>query len=152
MAPEEEFNYHHKRVLMLCGPPGTGKSTMAKVLAQHCGYRAQEVNASDVRSGVELVDLIKNSLQMNSHFEKDNKESKKPTCLILDEIDGALGGGGSSTDGQARGLKMVADYLTKAIEAAEKINQGKKPQEMANSDEEDKEPEEAKKSHLSFKR
>jgi len=98
MAPEEEFNYHHKRVLMLCGPPGTGKSTMAKVLAQHCGYRPQEVNASDVRSGVELVDLIKNSLQMNSHFET-NVDSKKPVCLILDEIDGALGGGGSSTDG-----------------------------------------------------
>ena len=51
---------------------------------------------------------------MNSHFEKsvNKQDAKKPVCLILDEIDGALGGGGSSAnDGQLRGLKMVADYL-----------------------------------------
>ena len=69
-APEEIFNLNNKRVIMLYGPPGTGKSTMAKVLATHCGYRPQEVNASDCRSGSQLVDLIKNSLSMNSHFEK----------------------------------------------------------------------------------
>jgi hypothetical protein len=52
---------------------------------------------------------------MNSHFDKDAKgDVKRPTCLILDEIDGALGG-----DGQSRGLKMVADYLNKAISVAE---------------------------------
>ena len=50
-APEEIFNLNNKRVIMLYGPPGTGKSTMAKVLATHCGYRPQEVNASDCRSG-----------------------------------------------------------------------------------------------------
>jgi hypothetical protein len=30
---------------------------------------------------------------MNSHFDRDAKgDVKKPTCIILDEIDGALGG------------------------------------------------------------
>jgi polynucleotide 5'-kinase involved in rRNA processing len=32
-APEELFNFHNKRVIMLHGPNGTGKSTMARVLA-----------------------------------------------------------------------------------------------------------------------
>ena len=32
-APEELFNFHNKRVIMLYGPNGTGKSTMARVLA-----------------------------------------------------------------------------------------------------------------------
>jgi len=32
----------------------------------------------------------------------------KPTCLILDEVDGALGGAEGS---QSTGLKLVADFL-----------------------------------------
>lgn len=77
-----------------------------------------------------MVDLIKNSLTMNSHFEKtklvvkEGESAKPPVCLILDEIDGALGGSTSFGSGgggeQARGLKLVADYLEKAIKAAEK--------------------------------
>ena len=93
---DEEFNKDNKKVLMLCGPPGTGKSTMARVLARQCGYETQEVNASDVRTGDQLVALIKNSLSTNAHFTKTGAAQStkpKPVCLILDEIDGALGGG-----------------------------------------------------------
>lgn len=38
---------------------------------------------------------------MNSHFSEaapsatSNDENKKPVCLIVDEVDGALGSGGS---------------------------------------------------------
>jgi len=43
-----------------------------------------------VRSGQDLVSIIKNALEMNS-IEMDGRTNKNPTCLILDEIDGALG-------------------------------------------------------------
>jgi hypothetical protein len=39
----------------------------------------------------------------------------KPTCLILDEVDGALGG---AEGDQSRGLQMVADFITKCIKQA----------------------------------
>jgi DNA repair ATPase RecN len=44
-----------------------------------------------------------------------NFEEQKPTCLILDEIDGALGG-----ENQANGLNMVAEFLKKSLKAASK--------------------------------
>ena len=55
---------------MLFGAPGTGKSTLAKVIATQCGYQTQEINASDVRSGAELIELIRNSLSTNAYFGK----------------------------------------------------------------------------------
>ena len=36
---EEENTRHNKPVLMLNGLSGTGKSTMARVIAKHCGYQ-----------------------------------------------------------------------------------------------------------------
>jgi Holliday junction resolvasome RuvABC ATP-dependent DNA helicase subunit len=62
---ETEFSIGNKKVLMLYGPPGTGKSTMARVLANQCGYIPKIVNASDVRSGPDLIQIIRNSLEMN---------------------------------------------------------------------------------------
>lgn len=60
------------------------------------------VNASDVRSGDQLCQIIRNAMEMN-----DIKNASKPTCLILDEVDGALG----SSEGESKGIRQVAEYL-----------------------------------------
>lgn len=67
-------------------------------------------------------------MQMDSHFGKDSgAQGCKPTCLILDEVDGALGGGaGGNSDEKSKGLKMVADYLKKCILKAETTQSKKK--------------------------
>lgn len=71
-----------QKVILLSGPPGTGKSTLASIIAKHCGYRPYEINASDDRS-VEKLQQIFSSLQSNT-LSLD----RRPNCLILDEIDG----------------------------------------------------------------
>lgn len=42
--------YPIKRIALLSGPPGLGKTTLAHIAAKHAGYNVVEINASDERS------------------------------------------------------------------------------------------------------
>ncbi|XP_057959172.1 uncharacterized protein LOC131151778 isoform X2 [Malania oleifera] len=94
-------NPPEQKVLLLCGPPGLGKTTLAHVAARHCGYRAVEINASDDRSSSTIETKILDVVQMNSVMA-----DSKPKCLVIDEIDGALGDGKGAVEVI---LKMVSD-------------------------------------------
>ena len=74
------------KALLLCGPPGTGKTTLAHVVAKHCGYRPLEINASDDRSHDVLKDSLLRAMHGNTVYG-----DRQPNCIILDEIDGIDG-------------------------------------------------------------
>lgn len=78
----------HKKVLLIHGPPGIGKTTVAHILAKQAGYDVVEINASDERSGPQVRTKIQNS--MNNHRVIG---SGKPVCIVADEIEGAAESG-----------------------------------------------------------
>ncbi|XP_030463375.1 uncharacterized protein LOC115683090 [Syzygium oleosum] len=98
-----------QKVLLLCGPPGLGKTTLAHVAAKHCGYRVVEINASDDRSSATVEAKILDVVQMDSVMA-----DSKPKCLIIDEIDGALGDG-----------KGAVEAILKLVSAGRKFEEGK---------------------------
>ena len=69
------------------------------MIARHCGYHWEEINASDDRSGRTLIQKIDN-LVTNQTIRAE----KKPVCVIIDEVDGAL-------DSDANGIKEVLNYI-----------------------------------------
>ena len=72
---------------MLLGGAGLGKTTLAHVVARHCGYEPREINASDDRTAATLVARVQDAAQMQSVLG-----SRRPNCILIDEIDGTAGG------------------------------------------------------------
>ncbi|KAF8559685.1 P-loop containing nucleoside triphosphate hydrolase protein [Imleria badia] len=89
--PEDEYHRPREKLLLISGPPGLGKTTLAHVIAAQAGYEVVEINASDTRSAQSIEDRVRPILESGSAIG-----STKPVLLIIDEIDGATGGGDNS--------------------------------------------------------
>ncbi|KAF2768288.1 P-loop containing nucleoside triphosphate hydrolase protein, partial [Teratosphaeria nubilosa] len=114
-APNAELEHErpHRKILMLTGPPGLGKTTLAHVCAKQAGYEVQELNASDERSGAVVKGRIRDMVGTENVKGVDTKtvdgkvrKAGKPVCVIVDEVDGVVGSGaeGGSEGGFVKAL------------------------------------------------
>ena len=106
----------HRKILLLTGPPGLGKTTLAHVCAKQAGYEVVEVNASDERNR----DVVKGKIRdcvgtenvrgVNSKVgEQTVRKAGRPVCVVVDEVDGVVTGSGGGGEGGF--MKALIDLI-----------------------------------------
>lgn len=121
---KDPYGRPRERIMMISGPPGLGKTTLAHVIGAHAGYNVYELNASDARTAGAVEDVIKMALESGS------LKDPRPTLVVIDEIDGATGGGGGAS-GESHGfvralVRLVEMGKGAGAKAAGLASRGKK--------------------------
>ncbi|BGP05435.1 Chromosome transmission fidelity protein 18 [Rhodotorula toruloides] len=112
-APDP-YGLPQEKLLLLPDPPGLGKTDLAHVLPGQAGYQVLEIDASDDRTSRIVDERIRNAVYLQALMSgwkpgrggaggkgkererEREEEAVRPTCVVVDEIDGAGDGGGPS--------------------------------------------------------
>jgi len=73
-----------KKALMIHGPAGTGKTSLAIAAAKENNLEILELNSSDLRNRAKLEQILEPAVQQQSLF-------KKSKIILMDEVDGVTG-------------------------------------------------------------
>lgn len=99
-APRKNDPYleYDRKAVLISGPPGIGKTSMARVLGEEAGREPIELNASDARSKSALQEHVSELLGSHSVTEyfrgarHAGAKATRPALLIMDEVDGMSAG------------------------------------------------------------
>ncbi|KAM9931964.1 hypothetical protein OXX80_008392 [Metschnikowia pulcherrima] len=94
-----------RKVLLVHGPPGVGKTAVVHILAHQMGYSVEELNAANSMNAIQGAEAADGAgrfanataalkLKMKTAMTTNSITSNgKPTCLVIDEIDSSINTG-----------------------------------------------------------
>jgi transitional endoplasmic reticulum ATPase len=104
----ERFGMQASRGVLFYGPPGCGKTLMAKAIANECGANFISVK------GPELLNAYFGGSEANVRDLFDKARSASPCILFFDEMDSiarARGSGGGSSDTSDRVINQILSEI-----------------------------------------
>lgn len=112
---KKEYGIQPPKGYLLYGPPGCGKTYIAKALAQETGLNMYQLDVS--KAGSKYVNQTSNNIQKAFDFLAErSKYDKKPVILFMDEID-SLALSRNSSSGSGENHKTTGTLL-KLIESS----------------------------------
>jgi transitional endoplasmic reticulum ATPase len=106
----ERFGMQASRGVLFYGPPGCGKTLMAKAIANECGANFISVK------GPELLNMYFGGSEANVRNLFDKARAASPCILFFDEMDSIArarggGGGGGSSDTSDRVINQILSEI-----------------------------------------
>lgn len=118
-----------RKILLLTGPPGLGKTTLAHVCAKQAGYETLEINASDERNRDVVKGRIRDAVGTENvrgvngmNGDKKTRRAGRPICVVVDEVDGVVTGSGGA-GGEGGFMKALIDLIQQDQRNSQSLSQ-----------------------------